>query len=331
MDSFLASELAEKKKCVPAASRLANAETKEKVKKDTDSMSATQPPPEPHFELETRDVTAMASLMYAMKELVRDVRIYATTEGIRISECTSINNIMVTINMPKRVFESFSCSGDLVLSFIPERMYKCLSRHTKNTSMTWRLEAEPRRRGSTARHYFLAVSLRSESDIEATDFEYVVPLLAAEEEAFSATSTSIDYMVAMDTTVLVNNIIDTFVGMENQVNAEYVTIKCSPTSISFEMEGGGAAAITSARCRISLRDPGGAPPATAAEVVGQFSLKHLDSLKKAMAINKGYIFLCLRNNYPLIFKIAAGTLGDVYITLMYRALVDSDDEDEDIQ
>jgi hypothetical protein len=99
--------------------------------------------PQHRLYLETSDVAAMSTLMYAMADLVGDIRLDVNTERIRISERIAKDNLFVSLTMKRDVFDKYECSGEMVFCFQPKVMYRFISRHQSNSVMIWDLQPGP--------------------------------------------------------------------------------------------------------------------------------------------------------------------------------------------
>lgn len=233
-----------------------------------------------HFKMVTSDVSGMASFMYAMADLVGDIRFDVTAERIRISERIARDNILVSLSMEAGVFDSYECTGDMVFCFQPAVMYKYISRHQTNSIMTWKLkphaatnkelkamyaeadnddEYEHDRSGSnqdyflrhTRTNYFLAVEIKSTEDnnISESVYQYYVPLLRSYRQAYKSSDMNMDYFLAIDSNMLTNQILTTFSSLQRELMSRYVCITCTPEDITFEMHGSPGSTITHAKFR----------------------------------------------------------------------------------
>ena len=326
----------------------------------SDDSSQLNDPPVHEFKLVTNDVFSMSSLMYAMRDLVGDVRLYADENGVILSERVANNSIFVYLDMKKDVFEQYSCKGDIVLCFEPKRMYSCISRHQTDSLMTWRLMKEPPRRTKTHLdmppkdrdiHYYLEVTIMSTAGAQSV-YTYYIPLLRSFKQIYKAKRTKVAYFLAMDTNVLVNDILSTFASLRDDIASKYVEIECAKDFIEFRMVGNAASTVSNASFRIKTLQSEGPPPNKRMRrqkkepelsrvdkddcqrdydppdsVVAKFCLIYLLRLQKCFSINRGYFYMYIQDKYPLVFK-SRLRLGDLYAAVMF---VDESDGNEGLQ
>lgn len=324
--------------------------------------------PNHHLHLETSDVSAVSSLMYAMSDLVGDLRMDVNPERINISEQIANNNILVTLCMNKSVFDKYECTGNMVFCFQPKLMYKYISRHQTNSIMSWDLKAKKsltrQQRAAAAKSgdeenntneqyfvkqaktsYFLLVTIRSTTDMGAQyHYEYYVPLLRSFKQTYKSHDMKMDYLLALDSNLLTNDILSMFNLLQREIMTRYVKISCTPQKITFEMVGDSSSTINHAKfTSIIAKSDGLQPPAKRARrkkkqnsadeevdidiereevqcpcVVAHYNLIYLTRLQKCFSTHSGVVYLYIKQNYPLIFDTRIGTLGNLRAVLMFR-------------
>lgn len=303
-----------------------------------------------NFELSSISVWCMSDLMYAMRELVGDLRFYADENGITISERIANNSIFVYMNMKKSVFESYTCTGKTVLCFEPKRMYEILSRHKSDSLMTWKLMKEPTRRTKEQNnelpkkdrdvHYYIRVTIVSTIGLDYK-FVYYVPLLRSFKQIWKARKAKVAYYLAIDTNFLVNDVLKTLSALQREIASKYVKIKCTKDYIQFKMEGDSASTVNNASFILRTRreanaeeqmkrirknkketelstvdddcDRDLAPPVI---IEASYCLIYLLRLEKCFAINRGFFYMYICKDYPLVFK-SRLALGDLSAAVMF--------------
>lgn len=318
------------------------------------------PLPMHFFRCETTDVAAFAALMYALRDLVGDLRLVVSKRGIKIGEMIARENILISMMMEADVFESYECEADeMVVCFEPRRMYDCLSRHQSKSRMEWIVDPSVYYPGKQKKKLkpgdpppeadFLMVKIHScdyEGGEDSREFIYGVPLMRSYAVTFEAERVALDHFIAMDTTEL-NNILGTFSNLEKELASRSVLVDCNSRRIVFEMQGDSKSTVIHARFQILLRkdkddiiDTG---PVTKRSrrtraddnnlnvvesddvqkenkgrknIKSYFFLVYLLRLQKCFSINRGFVYLKMREDYPLCFEVHVGTLGSLYISLM---------------
>ena len=203
--------------------------------------------------------------------------------------------------------------------------------------------------GHGQKQYFIHVEARS---IDGTGvFEYEVPLLRSFRTVYKAKPQEKDYFLAMDTTVFVNDILDTFGSLRSHFTSDYLTIDCTEDRISFYMKGESSDMMKNASfTMITRKDPSEAanrkirkskkkPELSEVEsetkrkrvqaprIVADYCLVYLLRLRKVFSINRGFIFMYIEANYPLVFRVNVGTLGCLHAVLMFKAEGDENNDE----
>jgi hypothetical protein len=78
------------------------------------------------FFFTTPDISALGNLFYAMTDIVKQMCIRVSKEGVRVSERVSCDNLFILVNLPAANFEKFECEGDSIICFEPQMLYQCL-------------------------------------------------------------------------------------------------------------------------------------------------------------------------------------------------------------
>ena len=204
------------------------------------------------------------------------------------------------------------------------------------------------RRGHKQKQYVINVTVRT---IDGTGiFEYEVPLLRSFRTVYKAKPCEKDYFLAMDTTVFVNNILDTFGSLRDNFTSDYLTIDCKEDRISFYMDGQSSDIMQKAKfTMLTRKDPKEAlnrkirkskkkpelsevdgdtkrKVVQAKRIKAEYCLVYLLRLRKIFSINRGFIFMYIEENYPLVFRVNVGTLGSLHAVLMFRTEEDDCDD-----
>lgn len=314
------------------------------------------PLPSSRFYCETADIAAFAALMYALRDLVGDLRMVVSPKGIRITEMIAAENILVAMSITEDKFEAFECSEEMVVCFEPRDLYDCISRHQNNSSrMT--LEVDPyltpkntRSRKRQDEIQFMMVSIYSQSVSNGTsnmyEFHFPVALMRSYKQIYKAKAKKLDYFLAIDTTEL-NSILSMFETLEKEIASKFVHLRCTHTELTFRMIGTAGGTIKRAECKMAIRQETPVSAGPNGKSGGQkrkrksnddnnlnvldkpvprkkkprkhmqlyFVLVYILRLQKCFAMNRGYVYLKLRDQYPLSFEIRVGTLGDLYVSL----------------
>lgn len=303
------------------------------------------------FEMTTTDVDSISSLMYAMRDLVGDLRLYADKDGVTLSEQVANNSVFVYLKMKQEVFEHYECGGNVVLCFEPKRMYKYISPHKTDTLMTWKLVKEPPRRSkkqneelpprSRDTHYYLRVTIvgTEQSSTKSSSYVYYVPLLRSYKQIWKAKKTPVSYLLNIDTTMM-KDILGTFRDLQGEVASKYLEIECTDSFVKFQMKGNNTVSHASIkkvikrdideeeqpskRVRRSKKDNEQKKmeedcirdTEEPTSIKASYCLIYLLRLQKCFAINRDDIFMYICKDYPLLFKSRLG-IGDLLTAVMF--------------
>ncbi len=321
--------------------------------------------PDSEFYMKIMDIPAMSQLMYAMCELVGDLRLLATPNGLRLNESMASNNLFVFLEMKASVFEEYHCEKEVVLCFEPSHMYDCISRHTtKPMTMTWTLHRphKHKKKGQSGedypestsdRYYYnnfqLIVRVEGDDPDSLHSYEYTIPLLKSFKQIYKAKPRRVDYNFALNTPTM-RDILTTFSDLQNNIETNWVDLQCLPGDennkghIRFAMMGTSGSTVTRATYTIKTTKSKSLMPAKMRPVRKrkhdndfqgvhetdierklvqnpiqvQFHFDYLYLLKRCFAMNSGFMSIYLEKDFPIVFEVKVGTLGDFYAVLMYN-------------
>lgn len=313
--------------------------------------SGLEPLPDSYFRCESVDVAAFAALAYALSDLVGDLRFLVSPDGIRITEMIANENILVTMFITRDKFEVYECTKEMVLCFEPKTFYECINRHQNDTRMV--LEVDPqlqpngkkKKAGSPNEAWFMMVRLYQRSDSENKyEFSFPLELMRSYKQVLEAEKQPLDYFLAVDTTGL-KGILSAFENLEKEISSRFVMIECTKSRLRFAMKGEAGGTIQTAACTMRFRKKsqggdtaGGNTPRKKRQKTDDnnlsvvtsdvprkhkpsnnvrlfFVLVYLLRLQKCFSMNRGFVFMKLRDSYPLSFEIHVGLLGELYVSL----------------
>mmetsp|Transcript_18506 Transcript_18506/g.32824 ORF Transcript_18506/g.32824 Transcript_18506/m.32824 type:complete len:292 (-) Transcript_18506:21-896(-) len=275
--------------------------------------------------LKTPDVQSVSSLMYAAIDLVQRVHVAFDAGGLRISEEACQGNMFMFASLRAENFEEYTCKGAGVLCFNPEHLYRVLSNRQQRDVMTWTYKA-PRR----------ALVINVQSDDDGTLHEYTIPLENDLGESFEAPSIEVDYVLLFDT-AQISNIVNGFGEFDNDFAENWLRVTCTPQSIQFDMAHG--CMINKMQYVLHTMRPTSDPATTSKkrrtqaphadtsvtrtvrqeDIVQEYRLAYLQNMVKCFSINRGSVFMYIKRDFPLVFEIKVGVLGELRLALMFRS------------
>ncbi len=280
------------------------------------------------FKFQTGDVAAMCNFMYGLRDLVKTVRFHVTPKGIKIGEAACQDNLFLFANFLAERFTMFECQGESTICFYPEHMHKVLNNHQQRDVMTCQF--------SSANEEVLMITKVPQGDERLIE-EYAIPLLAGEPDEYESPHREVDYLLAFNSGIL-STILTGLNSLEKEFEDNWINITCTPEQVSFSMEGG--CMIGHARFTLKTSVNSDEPPQKRArrnnksasdenldevdiaadqqEITHQYRLQYLHQMLKCFSITKGGIFMYVSKDYPLVFEVKVGILGELKAALMFR-------------
>lgn len=285
------------------------------------------------FKFKTGDVAAICDLMYGLRDLVQTVRFHVTEEGIKIGEDACMENLFLFANFRAERFTEFECSGECTICFYPEYMHKILNSHQQRDVMMCEYSSKKDRVVRITKYPH-----GEESCVET----YEIPLLLANPSQYVAPKRKVDYLLAFNSGML-STILTGFNSLEKDFDQNLITINCTPNYVQFVMEHGcmiNHAKFTLYTSRESRENDH--PPAKKTRrnknqtpdpnqellenvervedqqaISHKYKLQYLHHMLKCFSITKGGIFMYVSKDYPLVFEVKVGALGELKAALMF--------------
>ena len=279
------------------------------------------------FKFQTGDVAAMCNFMYGLRDLVKQVRFHVTPKGIKIGEAACQDNLFLFASFLAERFTLFECTGETTICFYPEHMHRVLNNHQQRDVMTCEY--------SSKKETKLIITKMPHGDEHMVE-SYEIPLLAGEPDEYESPHREVDYLLAFNSGIL-SGILTGLNSLEKEFEDNWMTITCTPKKVQFSMEGG--CMIGHAKFTLFTSVNNDEPPQKRArrnksgaeesledvelvseqkEIVHQYRLQYLHQMLKCFSITKGGIFMYVSEDYPLVFEVKVGSLGELKAALMFR-------------
>ena len=248
------------------------------------------------MKFKTVQASALKSAFEVLKDILNDVNIYFTDNGIQILTLDTARVALVDMFLSASNFEEYVCEGNIVAGVNVTNMYKLLKFISNNDTLTLEI---------TSREY---IDLRIENYVKKTDTRFKLKLLDINEDqievpdikmAVTTTMPSIDFQrICRDMSNLANDIDIT------RLNKKFI-IKC---------EGDFAHQETIIECSDEETFEG--------ELSGVYSLKYLNLFTKATGMCSSVQVMQEEDNRFLVLKYNVANLGELKF---YLATKVSDD------
>lgn len=289
------------------------------------------------FELQTGDIAAICNIMYGLKDLVKTVKFNITKEGIRMGERACQDNLFLFADFKAERFDKFECTSPCTICFLPEHMHMILASHQQRDVMIWRFDRSDDR--------WLYVRRLSEGK-EEVEQNYQIPLLLTDMPSYEAPSRPVDYLLGFPPSTI-NSILTCFKELEKEFADNWVTIRCSEDKVELFMENGFI--VNRARfCFLTSKsDPDKVSEterrplpdeerierrdvdihADKVVVENQYRLRYMYQMLKCFSVTRGAILMYISRDYPVIFEMKIGAVGEIKAALMFR---DKEAEEEEV-
>ena len=220
-----------------------------------------------------------------------------------------------------------------MICFDPGHLYQCIRGHQQRDVLYLDFNKKKPRR--------LLVGITRNNGDET--LEYEIDLFGCVRQVYTAPPEEVDYFLAFDVSVIVN-IISTLYELRKDLPDNWVTIDCGRRSVVFskmdgcmipkirfelktaEEKGENDGELTEKKRRRKNKSDGDAPMVESdcirkveqKRVCHEYYIMDLHRLQKCFAINRGYVVMYIKENFPLVLEIKVGTLGKLRAVLMYR-------------
>lgn len=305
----------------------------------------------PGFFFKTSDVAAMCNIMYALRDLVENMRFMVSKGGIKMGETACADNMFLFAKFKEKHFTFFECTplspdnvdkdgGDndeskkITISFEPSDVYKVLRSNQQRDTMVWLYDASKKRDNTL-------VIIKYTSEAGTMESRYELPLLNLEPTSYEAPKEIINYVLMFDPTTI-NTIINVLADISTDNNSDYVKIRCDSNGIEFSVDDTHIVTHAGFKLKTSIQDDSSCKPrrnrnktnsmcnkedvsiSDEKPVVQRlYKLSHLRNLVKCFSITDDGIIVYIFKEYPLIFEVKIGDIGHLRIALLYK------DEDDD--
>lgn len=296
--------------------------------------------PKNDFKFSTPDISSLSKLCYGLRDLLKIVRFYITKNGIKVSESAGQNQLFLFAEFKAELFETFSCSGDLYVSFHPEILYKVLSSHSQRDVVEFSFNHKKPR--------FIEITIYCNGEKNQIK-SYKVPQLLTTTEILESPREEVDYLLAFDSQEICN-IIECLSGSSIDSQNKILEIECSKKQIQFKVDSGvliSDSKITmitekdetfdrseKKRIRRSKKHDNLSTINTDREILGttkivkqRYKIHFLNQLTKCFQIDSN-ILLYIKEGFPIIFEVNIGSIGKFRCALLFLDEIEEEESNE---
>jgi len=240
------------------------------------------------FEATLREASTLKRIVEAIKDLVTDVNIDATPQGISLQAMDSSHVALVSLTLGQQGFEKYRADRAMTLGISITNLAKVLKLASNDDKIILKADEE-------GTH--LQITFTNTKQDKHTQFN--LNLITLDSEHLGIPETSYTSEITM------NSFDFTKLCKELHQLSETVTIEASVEHVQFSIEG----EVGSGVIKISTND-GGSDKAMSDKVILSFALRYLNMFNKASTLCN-YVKLMLAAETPLVVEYEIENLGSL--------------------
>jgi len=243
--------------------------------------------------LQTIQASALRTIFEVLKDIINDVNIYFTSDGVKIVTLDTAHVTLVHMFLPAENFEEYSCETDVIAGVNLSNMHKLLKSVTNNDSLRLRIEG----------HDVIEIEIENTTKHSMTKFR--LKLLDINEDDLIVPDIDMDLVTTLPS-------VDFQRISRDMANlASDISIVRRGHLLELSCEGDFADQKTIIEC---------GTPKEAEPVGGVFPLKYINMYTKATNLcSSVQLFQNSKNpKLPLIVRYAIANLGDVRFYLAQK-------------
>lgn len=243
--------------------------------------------------LQTIQASALRTIFEVLKDIINDVNIYFTTDGVKIITLDTAHVTLVHMFLPAENFEEYSCETDVIAGVNLSNMHKLLKSVTNNDSLRMKIEGHD------------VIEIEIENSVKHSVTKFRLKLLDINEDDLIVPDVDMDLVTTLPS-------VDFQRITRDMANlATDISIVRRGHLLELSCEGDFADQKTIIDC---------GPPKEAEPVGGVFPLKYINMYTKATNLcSNVQLFQNSENaKLPLIVRYAIANLGDVRFYLAQK-------------
>jgi proliferating cell nuclear antigen len=236
--------------------------------------------------LRTIQASALRTIFEVLKDIINDVNLYFTPEGLKIVTLDTARVTLVHMFLLAENFEEYDCPSEIIAGLNISNTYKLLKSVTNNDSLTFRIEDRD------------VLEIKIENTVKNSSTSFHLKLLDINEDILDVPNIQMDLVTTLSS-------VDFQRVTRDMANLSHdLTIERFGTSLRLSCRGEFADQTTVLDCGIE----GPAEP-----IGNTFSLKYINMFTKATNLcSNVQIFQDGHDpDMPIVIRYAVANLGDV--------------------
>lgn len=243
--------------------------------------------------LQTIQASALKTIFEVLKDIVKDVNVYFSAEGVRVQTFDTAKVTLVHMFLPAENFEKYECEEEVIAGLNMDNTYKILKSITNNDSLTFRMSGRE------------ILDIDIENTLKHTSTTFHLKLLDINEDDLNIPDIELDVVTTMPS-------IDFQRITRDMANlSPEITISRTADTIELQCTGDFVDQKTSIECaHQDVEEP----------VSGTYALKYINTYTKAtnLCSNVQIFQFSQISERPIVFRYAIANLGELRFYLAQR-------------
>lgn len=243
--------------------------------------------------LQTIQASALRTIFEVLKDIVNDVNVYFTAEGVRVQTLDTAKVTLIQMFLPAENFEEYTCPEEMIAGLNMLNTYKLLKSVTNNDSLSVKMEGRD------------VIEFTIENTVKHSKTSFRLKLLDINEDMLEVPEMNMDIVTTISSTDFQRIARD----MANLSTEMRISRHGSQLKLSCEGEFAD---------QTTVLDCGGDGPDE--EIGDSYSLKYINMYTKATNLcSSVQLFQFNQSNMPIVFRYAIANLGDIKFYLAQKS------------
>ena len=242
--------------------------------------------------LQTIQASALRTIFEVLKDIVNDVNVYFTPQGVRIVTLDTARVTLVHMFLPAENFEAYTCETEVIAGLNMANTHKLLKSVTNNDSLTMRIEGRD------------VLEIEIENTVKHSSTKFKLKLLDINEDDLNVPEIDMDIVTTIPS-VDFQRIARDMANLSTEM-----TIKRTTSTLELSCAGDFADQMTTLDC---------APITLTSEIGGTYAIKYINMYTKATNLcSSVQLFQFSEPEMPIVFRYAIANLGEIKFYLAQK-------------
>jgi proliferating cell nuclear antigen len=242
--------------------------------------------------LQTIQASALRTIFEVLKDIVNDVNVYFTPDGVRIQTFDTAKVTLIQMILPAENFEEYTCDAEMIAGLNMTNTHKLLKSVTNNDSLSMRMEGRD------------VLEIEIENTVKHSKTSFKLKLLDINEDMLNVPDMDMDIVTTIPSTDFQR------IARDMANLASEMSIVRHGSKLKLSCLGDFADQTTILEC-------GGTGPAE--ETGNVYPLKYINMYTKATNLcSSVQLFQFSEPNMPMVFRYAIANLGEIKFYLAQK-------------